>query len=52
MANDIPRQFREKGIHWLDLEGNTRSPNGGPLTEELAAFLGRYGIRLVRALDR
>ncbi len=39
---------RSGGIHWLDVGGRTRSVNGSPLTEELAAFLGRYGIRLPR----
>jgi acetyltransferase-like isoleucine patch superfamily enzyme len=37
-----------RGVHWLDLHGRTRSENGSELTEELAAFLGRYGIRLPR----
>lgn len=36
------------GVHWLDLAGRTRSEAGSPLTEELASFLGRYGIRLPR----
>jgi acetyltransferase-like isoleucine patch superfamily enzyme len=40
--------FRESGVHWLDLAGRTRSRGGSPLTEELALFLGRYGIRLPR----
>jgi hypothetical protein len=35
-------------VHWLDLGGKTRSLAGSPLTEELAGFLGRYGIRLAR----
>jgi hypothetical protein len=35
-------------VHWLDLAGHSRSSGGSPLTEELAEFLGRYGIRLVR----
>ncbi|MEP6744919.1 MAG: hypothetical protein ABJB33_05440, partial [Gemmatimonadota bacterium] len=38
-----------RGTYWLDLAGRTRSRAGSPLTEELAAFLGRYGIRLPRA---
>ena len=38
-----------RGTFWLDLAGKTRSRNGGSLTEELALFLGRYGIRLPRA---
>lgn len=37
-----------RGIHWLDLGGRCRSEEGGPLTEELALFLGRFGIRLPR----
>jgi acetyltransferase-like isoleucine patch superfamily enzyme len=37
-----------QNIYWLDLGGRTRSENGSPLTEELASFLGRYGIRLAR----
>jgi acetyltransferase-like isoleucine patch superfamily enzyme len=40
--------FRSAGVHWLDLAGRTRSVGGSPLTEELALFLGRYGIRLAR----
>lgn len=41
-------ELRARGVHWLDLGGRTRSEGGSPLTEELAAFLGRYGIRLAR----
>lgn len=40
--------LRNGGIYWLDLAGRTRSVGGSPLTEELASFLGRYGIRLPR----
>ena len=40
--------YRSAGVHWLDLGGRTRSRGGSPLTEELALFLGRYGIRLAR----
>lgn len=40
--------FRDGGIFWLDLAGRSRSKGGSPLTEELASFLGRYGIRLPR----
>lgn len=36
------------GAFWLDVAGRTRSERGSPLTEELALFLGRYGIRLPR----
>jgi acetyltransferase-like isoleucine patch superfamily enzyme len=42
------RALRQRGAYWLDLAGRTRSPTGSPLTEELALFLGRYGIRLPR----
>ncbi len=42
------REYRTRGVHWLDLAAKTRSRDGSPLTEELALFLGRYGIRLVR----
>jgi acetyltransferase-like isoleucine patch superfamily enzyme len=38
----------ERGVHWLDLGGRSRSETGSALTEELASFLGRYGIRLAR----
>jgi acetyltransferase-like isoleucine patch superfamily enzyme len=34
--------------HWLDLGARTRSVGGSPLTEELASFIARYGIRLAR----
>lgn len=40
--------LRKRGVAWLDLGGRTRSEDGSPLTEELAAFIGRYGIRLPR----
>lgn len=40
--------LRTTGVHWLDLSGRTRSRHGSALTEELALFLGRYGIRLPR----
>jgi acetyltransferase-like isoleucine patch superfamily enzyme len=40
--------YRARGVHWLDLGSKTRSENGSPLSEELALFLGRYGIRLTR----
>jgi acetyltransferase-like isoleucine patch superfamily enzyme len=42
------KSMRSDGVHWLDLAGRTRSVGGSPLTEELASFLGRYGIRLPR----
>lgn len=40
--------LRSGGVHWLDLGGRSRSAGGSPLTEELATFIGRYGIRLPR----
>ena len=40
--------LRAAGIHWLDVAGRTRSLGGSPLTEELASFIGRYGMRLQR----
>ena len=45
---DETAELRRAGAHWLDLAGRTRSEGGSPLTEELAAFIGRYGIRLPR----
>jgi acetyltransferase-like isoleucine patch superfamily enzyme len=42
-------ELRARHIHWLDLRGKSRSESGSPLTEELAAFIARYGIRLPRA---
>jgi acetyltransferase-like isoleucine patch superfamily enzyme len=40
--------YRARGVYWLDLGSKTRSEDGAPLTEELALFLGRYGVRLRR----
>ena len=40
--------LRTGGVHWLDVAGRTRSLAGSPLTEELATFIARYGIRLPR----
>jgi hypothetical protein len=40
--------YRRRKVFWLDLQGRTRSLKGSALTEELAQFLGRYGIRLAR----
>jgi acetyltransferase-like isoleucine patch superfamily enzyme len=40
--------YRACGASWLDLGARTRSEDGSPLAEELALFLGRYGIRLKR----
>jgi acetyltransferase-like isoleucine patch superfamily enzyme len=41
-------ELRARGVHWLDLAGRSRSAEGSPLTEELATFIARYGIRLPR----
>jgi acetyltransferase-like isoleucine patch superfamily enzyme len=41
-------RYDRAGAFWLDLGAKARSELGSPLTEELALFLGRYGIRLVR----
>jgi acetyltransferase-like isoleucine patch superfamily enzyme len=49
----LPQQTRQRlgsrGVDWLDLGSKTRSPDGSALTEELALYLGRYGVRLTRA---
>jgi len=45
---DMLADFRQRGVYWLDLGGRTRSREGSPLTEELALYLGRYGVRLPR----
>ncbi|HEY2376211.1 MAG TPA: hypothetical protein VGH98_09590 [Gemmatimonadaceae bacterium] len=42
------RALGEQGAYWLDLAGKSRSESGSPLTEEIASFLARYGIRLPR----
>jgi len=42
------QQLRARRVDWLDLGGRTRSPDGSALTEELALYLGRYGVRLAR----
>ena len=41
-------ELRERGVPYLDLGAKVRSEIASPLTEELAAFLGRYGIRPAR----
>jgi len=43
--------LRRDGVHWLDLAGRSRSAGGSPLTEEVATFIARYGIRLPRDED-
>jgi len=48
LAEAARAAYRRTGVHWLDLGGRTRSRDGSPLTEELAAFISRYGIRLPR----
>jgi acetyltransferase-like isoleucine patch superfamily enzyme len=45
---DAQRRLNAAGVFWLDLAGRTRSRGGSGLTDELAAFFGRYGIRLPR----
>jgi hypothetical protein len=45
-------RLREAGRLRLDLGGRTRSRGGSRLTEELALFIGRYGVRLARHYDR
>jgi hypothetical protein len=42
------QRYRAQRVHWLDLAGYCRSLEGSPLTEELVAFISRYGIRLPR----
>jgi acetyltransferase-like isoleucine patch superfamily enzyme len=48
LTEDERRTLRERQAAWLDLGGRTRSDGGNPLAEELALFIGRYGIRLAR----
>lgn len=48
LGDDERAAMRGAGVHWLDVAGRTRSREGSPLTEELALFIGRYGIRLPR----
>jgi acetyltransferase-like isoleucine patch superfamily enzyme len=49
LSVDERTDLRGRGVHWLDVRGKTRSEAGSPLTEELASFISRYGIRLLRA---
>ena len=49
LTDEQRRELGARGAHWLDVRGKSRSADGSPLTEELAAFIGRYGIRLPRA---
>jgi hypothetical protein len=48
VADDERALLRQQGVFWLDLRGKSRSASGTPLTEELATFISRYGIRLPR----
>ena len=48
LSVELRRELRSRGVYWLDLAGRTRSADGNGLTEELASFLGRWGIRLER----
>lgn len=48
LAEREKAELRANGVHWLDLAGRSRSVGGSPLTEELATFIARYGIRLPR----
>jgi acetyltransferase-like isoleucine patch superfamily enzyme len=48
LSDEERERYRKGGVYWLDLAGRSRSREGSPLTEELAQFLGRYGIRLPR----
>ncbi len=48
LSADTLTTLRARRVHWLDLAGRSRSADGSALTEELALFLGRYGIRLPR----
>ena len=48
LGDNEKAELRAKGVYWLDLAGRSRSADGSPLTEELATFIARYGIRLPR----
>jgi acetyltransferase-like isoleucine patch superfamily enzyme len=48
LAEPEKAELRARGVYWLDLAGRSRSSEGSPLTEELATFIARYGIRLPR----
>jgi hypothetical protein len=48
LTDEEKSELRANGVHWLDLAGRSRSAEGSPLTEELATFIARYGIRLPR----
>ena len=48
LAASVRAAYTSGGVYWLDLGGKSRSEDGSPLTEELAVFIARYGIRLPR----
>jgi len=48
LPETVCEKLRARGVDWLDLGGKSRSRDGSPLTEELALYLGRYGVRLAR----
>jgi carbonic anhydrase/acetyltransferase-like protein (isoleucine patch superfamily) len=48
LSGSVREQLRSARVDWLDLGGKTRSREGSALTEELALYLGRYGVRLAR----
>ena len=48
LTSEQRADLRTRRVFWLDLRGKSRSESGSPLTEELAVFLYRYGIRLPR----
>ena len=48
LSQETLATFRNRRVYWLDLGSKTRSREGSPLTEELALYLGRYGVRLAR----
>jgi hypothetical protein len=52
LTADTRSALLARGADWLDLAGRSRSEAGSPLTEELAQFLKRYGIRLPRGDGR
>ena len=44
----LRKAFARRGIMWIDIENKERSNHGNALGEEIAMFLRRYGVRLVR----
>src|SRR5437879_3471737 len=48
LPETVCEKLRARGVDWLDLGGKSRSRDGSLLTEELALYLGRYGVRLAR----